>query len=638
MRRSAHLATWRPAASRALFSGNPVKTTFPQACAALCAIAAAALTSRPRPALAFTLDSQLTAGCHESITSDAMRRVRQTFPDAARVGAVGEEVQLVPSLPFAVPDDMSDVGSATLLIANRDVDLEGGRAVDATRLAQIHSNPETQDHHCLRAFGDDEPDGAQRALAACRARIRLLALDAAHFAREDGSLDPNQRLLHTTDIVFHGAVPVPLPAALVRLGEAMHGVQDGFAHTYRTEDGMRVVTVLNFVDPVAGRDSPARDGPAHLAGLDRCDDPDPRRATRHRLAIEASADLAIIVLDPGLKDEREARIDAFLEKYFSLEPGCTAENNFCDAPEAAYANESACGCAVPGKPSVLPTALGAFGALFLVAGARRRITRRTDARRRLSRRAAALVVAATLSAPVLAQAQATPPVPKGDEDKKNPKVVEDPKPPAVTPAQVKKEEKKAEVKKEEEKKDEALKVATGTPARPDDFNVKLPTSAKAEDTKGRIGIAAAISIAQDNPAAAASLGGRYNLGYGFLIGPDIEWNPWRSFDQKRAVLGVLNMYLTGVHRWSVGSRWIHLRTTAKAGVSRMLFDLYGAPNGTMGPYLGFSLLGLELNVWRGLAVLIEPSEIAVPVPQISGTPLIYAQYRFALGIQWGAVP
>ena len=175
--------------------------------------AGAVLFGQARDAQAFTIDSPVTAGCHEEITTDAVRILRAKLPEGARVAPVGDERFLADSVPFSVEGDMHDTGSLALLIANRDVDLEGGRATDATRLSQIHSNPATQDHHCLRAAGDDEPDGAARAIAACRLHIRSKALEAASHAGADGALDPAKRVPHRTDIAYRGPVEVTLPPA-----------------------------------------------------------------------------------------------------------------------------------------------------------------------------------------------------------------------------------------------------------------------------------------------------------------------------------------------------------------------------------------------------------------------------------------
>ena len=80
---------------------------------------------------------------------------------------------------------------------------------------------------------------------------------------------------------------------------------------------------------------------------------------------------------------------------------------------------------------------------------------------------------------------------------------------------------------------------------------------------------------------------------------------------------------------------IHLRTTTHLGVSVLLFSLYGAPAGTFGPYIGANLLGVEFKLSQSTRLVIDPADIAFPVPHISGAPLSYREYRFTFGIEFG---
>jgi hypothetical protein len=41
---------------------------------------------------------------------------------------------------------------------------------------------------------------------------------------------------------------------------------------------------------------------------------------------------------------------------------------------------------------------------------------------------------------------------------------------------------------------------------------------------------------------------------------------------------------------------------------------------------------LELRRWR---LIIDSMEVAVPIPQFRGVPLVYRQYRFVVGVQLG---
>ena len=81
---------------------------------------------------------------------------------------------------------------------------------------------------------------------------------------------------------------------------------------------------------------------------------------------------------------------------------------------------------------------------------------------------------------------------------------------------------------------------------------------------------------------------------------------------------------------------VNLRSTLQLGASRMLFDLYGVPEGTTGPFVGLNLLGLDYELGRQLYLVVNPAHIALPIPQTSGAPFSYVQYRLSLGLQWGA--
>ena len=66
------------------------------------------------------------------------------------------------------------------------------------------------------------------------------------------------------------------------------------------------------------------------------------------------------------------------------------------------------------------------------------------------------------------------------------------------------------------------------------------------------------------------------------------------------------------------------------------FDLVGAPAGSIGPYFGVNLLGLEYQLSPGPYLILDPADVALPVPHITGAPLTYLQYRLTLGVQFGA--
>jgi hypothetical protein len=146
----------------------------------------------------------------------------------------------------------------------------------------------------------------------------------------------------------------------------------------------------------------------------------------------------------------------------------------------------------------------------------------------------------------------------------------------------------------------------------------------------------AVGGALQNAAVAASLGLRYRLDRAWLVGLDAEYNPWISFAGSTVHSGATNFYATGIFRIPLSYQRINLRTTLQLGVSRTNFDLVGVPRGTVGPYIGFNVLGLDLELCESTYLILNPAHISVPVPQVSGVPFAYPQYRVTLGLQFGA--
>jgi hypothetical protein len=142
------------------------------------------------------------------------------------------------------------------------------------------------------------------------------------------------------------------------------------------------------------------------------------------------------------------------------------------------------------------------------------------------------------------------------------------------------------------------------------------------------------SAAIDRPGFVISAGVRRRLGDGWLIGGDVEWNPWMSLESKTIQPGTLDVYATLIRRFRITDN-VYLRTTGHLGASAMLFSLYGAPAGTIGPYVGLSLLGIEIKASRSLRIVFDPADVALPIPHLNGAPLSYRQYRLTLGFEFG---
>src|SRR5262245_18640276 len=85
----------------------------------LLGILALALVTWPAPGRAYTLAGVLTDGCHEAITTRALREVRAQadprYAGADPAGLSGSDGAMVRDLPFVLASDMKDIGAATLL-------------------------------------------------------------------------------------------------------------------------------------------------------------------------------------------------------------------------------------------------------------------------------------------------------------------------------------------------------------------------------------------------------------------------------------------------------------------------------------------------------------------------------------------
>jgi hypothetical protein len=528
---------------------------------------------------AFTISSALTDGCHEQITESALRTVRATNATATRLAPDRNEQALIDDLPFDVPSDMNEIAAASLLVGIRDNDLKGRSPTEIDQLATVHGDPNGQEEHCLRAEADDEPAGTVSSLARCRAFILARAMSAVDALAADGTPDANVRDRLDVSLSLRGRVNVSLPAFWIRTGQAMHALQDSFAHTYRDGAGSEVTVALNWIDLVNKVEVESRDGPPHKTDLDKCNAGDPLRNRNRDLATTASVELLSAMLAQGASREaRSAGVNAMLDRYLAYSPGCTAANAWCDAAENAYTNTSACGCTLVGGDGNDLHYLGLF-ALALVAAASRRARRP-----RITSGAAVLVcvTAAITSAPSVARAE--------DADK----------PAAPIPPRTKEE--KVEAKKEHEHASPFV-------------------------------LSAAVAGSVVDPALAQSVGARYRLSDRFLVGLDAEVNEWFGLNQKRFELGATSIYATGIFRFPMRFEPINLRTTVHLGGSYENLDLYGVPRGSVGLFVGAFPMGLEWKLSGNVFLIVDPLGIAVPVPHLTGAPFAYPQFRSQVGVE-----
>jgi hypothetical protein len=86
-------------------------------------------------------------------------------------------------------------------------------------------------------------------------------------------------------------------------------------------------------------------------------------------------------------------------------------------------------------------------------------------------------------------------------------------------------------------------------------------------------------------------------------------------------------------RFPLAYERFNLRAAFSVGASYLLTDLYGAPAGSLGLYLGASPLAIEWKVSRLLYLIVSPISFALPVPRLDGLPLLYPQYRATVGLE-----
>jgi hypothetical protein len=537
-------------------------------------VAVSALSS---PAFAFTIQSNATTGCHERVTQDAWERTREMLPDVTqRLPSSGDDAPLIADVAFDVPESMSDIGGVTLLLGVRDNDVKQHGPNDLRNLTVAASDPGLQEEHCLRSVSQNEPDGSREAVEACREYIRTRLLESLDGLGEDGRPDARIRENLRVSLAIRGEIDVSVPRFFVRAGNALHALEDSFTHTFRNPDEPgKIRTVLNFVEYTQGELDETVDGPAHASELDQCDDADELRKERRELATEAASMALVAVLDPALdRDGKEQAIDAMLDDYVAFDEGseCGRDNAWCDAPELVYGSPTL-GCQLA---TTAPASGSAF-ALFGVCAAAVLLRRRRGI-------AALLLAGGVWLAPSVARADGDGPI-------------------AGPVAAL------------------AGEGGVAVPGKKDEIGAFL----------GRV----ALGASYDNTAFSGGLGMRYQLADKWMLGVDVEWNPYMAVAQTKLRSGSANAYVSLIRRYQLTRADVNIRTTASLGGSMLLFDLVGADQWSMGPFFGLSFLGVEWKAAPGFYVTVDPTYIALPVPNIVGVPFLYAQYRFLVGVEFG---
>jgi len=79
-----------------------------------------------------------------------------------------------------------------------------------------------------------------------------------------------------------------------------------------------------------------------------------------------------------------------------------------------------------------------------------------------------------------------------------------------------------------------------------------------------------------------------------------------------------------------------LRSSLHAGASTLLFDVYGAPKYSTGPYFALCPLGIDYDLGNSLRLVVDPVEFALPIPLVGQLPLYYEQFRLMIGLQYAS--
>ncbi|HEY6078979.1 MAG TPA: hypothetical protein VIW29_09265 [Polyangiaceae bacterium] len=497
---------------------------------------------------------------------------------ASPLPSSGDDEALIADVPFSVPDDFSNIGGATLLLGVRDNDIKEHGPNDLQEIPIAASDPKLQAEHCLRAAEHDEPDGSRLAVEACREFIAGKLLAAIDGLDEAGAPDGHKRDNLRVTLAIRDQIDVSVPRFFLQAGRALHAIQDSFTHTFRNPDEPgKIRVVLNFLEYTQDTLDPAVDGPPHASELDECSNLDELRSERLELAKEASSMALLATLDPKLDIAgKERAIEGVLDDYLAYDEqaDCSAENGWCDAAETQYGSPTL-GCHTSRAPGS-----GAGLGWLMAAGAWAFWRGR---RARWLAPVAALLLLLGVASPARADSSTGP---------------------IDSPA-----------------KALAGESSAAMPGKVD----------KAGAWFGRVSGAAAY----DNTALVAGLGLRYQFTRKWMVGLDGEWNPYVSLTPTNVRMGSANAYVSLIRRFQQKWADVNIRSQLALGASMLLFDLVGADQYSMGPYIGLSFLGVEWKAARGLYVTFDPTYIAIPIPNVVGVPFMYAQYRFTVGLEFG---
>lgn len=175
-------------------------------------------------------------------------------------------------------------------------------------------------------------------------------------------------------------------------------------------------------------------------------------------------------------------------------------------------------------------------------------------------------------------------------------------------------------------------LAVGLALLPREARAQTPSPATPNEPAS-LTLRALVGASFDRGAMAVSLGAHYRVSSRFTVGLTAEYNPWYSLATAKVFTGVFNAFATGSYAWRrVGNLVLH--SSVDLGASVLLDDLIGANAGSVGIYVGANILGVTVDLSRRVHLVVMPASIGVPIPQLSGVPIVYQQYRFSIGLEF----
>ncbi|MCU0661265.1 MAG: hypothetical protein MUC50_02950 [Myxococcota bacterium] len=286
-----------------------------------------ALMPTHRGAFAWSIGTAVTDPCHERLTLAA---AKDRIASGNLLGASSPELpssdlwrglyrSFDRSLGLDLVTDTARWQATSLLVGVRYPDIGAQSVASANDLQQSHEDSANASIHFLRT---SEQDYAAGDLAAHRAGVARLRKElAVVWQALDDSNQLEQVRVYLDD---YGTTAIPLWGPAFHLGIALHLWEDSFSHCIRSNDLRSIRHVMNGLEAGNYEFYAPRDGLPHSSGMDACNG--------------AGAPIAEVVptsvaelLEAVARINDEDSLNLVISRWFSYEPGCNIENDFCDS-------------------------------------------------------------------------------------------------------------------------------------------------------------------------------------------------------------------------------------------------------------------------------------------------------------------